>query len=81
MLFKKSPAIEGFGPLISYLPVSFVVVASWALSISLVIRSVRRRLHERCEPFQVLNDCSQMELIASAGEAPQSHALEPMMGL
>jgi hypothetical protein len=37
-------------------------------------------LHERCEPFQVLNNRSQVELIACAGETPQSHALEAMMG-
>ena len=46
-----------------------------------MIRSVRLRLHERCESFQILNDCSQVEFIASAGEAPQSHSLEAVMGL
>ena len=52
-----------------------------AFVVSWVMLPVRRRLHERCEPFQVLNDRSQVELIACAGEAPQSHALEAMMGL
>jgi len=31
-----------------------------------VICPGRRRLHERYEPFQVLNNCSQVELIACA---------------
>jgi hypothetical protein len=70
MLFKKSPAIEGLWPLIVCLPIWFAVFASKPFP-CLVI--VRRRLHERCEPFQVLNDRSQVELIACAGETPQSH--------
>jgi hypothetical protein len=46
-----------------------------------VIRRVQGTLHERCEPFQVLDDGSEAELVACAGEAPQSHTLEAMMSL
>jgi len=79
MPFKKSPAMRA---LVSDLVFTgFVGRFASSVSVSWVIRPVRRRLHERCEPFQVLNNRSQVELIACAGEAPQSHALEAMMGL
>jgi len=34
-----------------------------------------------CEGLEVLRDCGEMELVACAGEASQSHALEPMVDL
>jgi hypothetical protein len=34
-----------------------------------------------CQRLQVLHDGCEVELVARAGEAPQAHALEAMMGL
>jgi len=34
-----------------------------------------------CQCFEILHDSREMELIACAGEPPQSHALEAVMGL
>ena len=34
-----------------------------------------------CESLQVLDDGGEVEFVARAGEAPQAHALEAMVGL
>src|SRR5262249_58453626 len=45
-------------------------------------RAVRRRppdADRKC--FEVLHDCSEVELVAGAGETPQPHPFEAMVGL